>query len=114
MYVKLVHPHSSETLVIKTDGEVHSEQHSFLTNDEVDAKERFDVECNIEPRRFLIWPGRCSTESIELVRIHFQQPGARQATSLRTNWNAFLCNDDGRTIDRLHKHHLPREEPAGT
>lgn len=112
MYVKLVNPRNRATQVFEAKvGDVHYSPKSpmdqklqDLWSDEIRAS-------NWDERRFVVWP-RDWTPDTEVSLTEITIPGlkASQTVVVLTNWDAYLVNESGRTIDRIHRY--AEENPA--
>lgn len=99
MYVKLINPLTRATMVIPCADEVHYEPRPPMSQEEQDAWCRHQEAVKYEPRRLVVWPG----DGAPVATVEILLSG-RRPTAILTNWNAWLCSEGGRTMERLHRH----------
>lgn len=104
MFVKLVHPNTGETLTLQASGEVMSSQTKEpYTEAQLQEAKQLEESTGADVRHFVLWHVEADstwTANPSIIRLTVN----RRSTVIFTNWNAWLCNDNGRTIDTIHRY----------
>lgn len=109
MIVKLVNPRSRQVMVFQCASEVYFEPQEPMSEREQDKWMENAEGLDYEPRRFAIWPeGFDEDTKIEMTEIVLPlAPGKRgpgvEPQMILTNWDAWLCNEQGKSIDKIHR-----------
>ena len=112
MFVKLLNPRTKLCLVFECHAEATFEPRGRMTTAEAAKRQTFLEAMGDDVRRFVIWSAE---DDATLTEVSIPGPRGTKngATVLLTNWDAWLCNHHGRTIDRIHKHLSTAELAAG-
>lgn len=114
MYMKLINPRTKQVMTFPCAGEVY-----YAPAGELDLTKQkkwmdFEEASGNDARRFVLWPD--GTDEVAVAVSEIQIPSLRNgrgAIVILTNWDAYLCNDRGHTIDRVHRAPLPETaQPA--
>lgn len=113
MFVKLVHPRTKQVLVFQCEAEVSFQIRAPMDFGAQQMWMLHNEEGGNEAKRFVEWPGVTDGE-VPVAEVCITAPrGQRGMTVLLTNWNAWLCNDAGKAIDRIYRFvDEPELEPA--
>lgn len=104
MYVKLINPATHNTMIIPCDDEVYYELLDPKSQEEQDTWSQFqEGTLKNDPRRFVVWPRDTGGPGNRVACTEIILTG-RKPIAILTNWNAWLCNDAGKTMERLHRH----------
>lgn len=104
MYVKLVNPLNKRQLVFKCPiPEVYYIPAGEFDEQAVDTWTATQEERGQEARHFVVWLGK--RVHLTEITIPGRHPG--EGRVLLTNWDAYLCNDRGHTVDKIHRHLQP-------
>ena len=102
MYVKLLSPRTKMCSVFECSDEMTFEPRGEMTEADVDKRKAFLEGIGDDPRSFIVWPDDGRTAITE-VTIPGPKGSRNGATVLLTNWDAWVCNGNGRSIDRVHR-----------
>lgn len=102
MFVKLINPRSKQVMTFVCANEAYYERQGAMDRDAQDIWVQHQESQNYDTRRLVLWPGTDLGVQVELVEIHI--PLFRdKSIAILTNWEAWLCNEAGRSIDRIFR-----------
>ncbi len=106
MYVKLMNPRTKNSMVFQANEEVYFGPNGAMTQSEQDAWVEMQESLGNDPRRFVLWPSPSMiSDKVMLAEIHI--PGSRASKGggvvLLTNWDGWLVNENGRTMERVSR-----------
>jgi hypothetical protein len=102
MYVKLINPTSKQTMTFACVNEAYYEPREAMDIDAQQAWQTHYADMGYDARRLAVWPGAETGVALRMAQILIPLPREKQIAIL-TNWEAWLCNEQGRSIDRIHR-----------
>ena len=108
MYLKLHNPVSKQTMVLGLPDEVAYKPVGPFNDRETTAWHESQEGVGYDARHFVVWPTNAlAGEQVHLTEIYI--PGARggRPTMVLTNWDCWVVNEAGRTMERVHRYLSP-------
>ena len=106
MYVKLLNPHTKNAMVFQANDEVYFGPKGAMSMAEQEEWSLHQESIGNDPRRFVLWLSPAmTTDRVELfeVAIPSGRSGKGGETILLTNWDGWLVNETGRSMERVSR-----------